>query len=437
MNKTKIKTLYNLVCFFIISFIASMAVFTRSFVGINFFGFRLGEYLILVGFILCLGLLIASIFYKNKMDLEIFNNYYKAIILSFFIILLVTKSNISNTYAFKSSSYIWTLGFIFIGIFIKKYVINLKKSYIFFGSLVPLSIFIINTGNYPDVIINFFKENSDKFQFTKASDVFISVVTVYFFLEILNINTSKKMFFIFFYVPLFLPMLIIQSRGSYVGIIIFTILVLYFERRFLLANKKLIFLYLLFSILVFSISTFRSSGQKLNTEITPAKITEQVQTNSEVKDTRKAFLTFYIEDGRLFSKDETTNWRLDIWQDVTYDLFEENRFHTGYGYKSIIPQMLDPTAPGRLGRDGLNENVHNYFITIFSRGGLFQLILFVLFHFSLIRLWHARNNNYKILIYYLPIMFVSSLDISMDGVQFPIIFYSSIGCFLAKIKTNK
>ena len=437
MKKTKIDILYSLVCFFLISFIVSMAVFTRSFVGLYFFGFRLGEYLILGGFILCLGLLALSLFYKNKLDTEIFNNYFRLIILSFFIILLVTQSNILSTYAFKSSSYIWTIGFIFIGIFIKTYFFNVKKSFIFLGSLVPFSIFIINTGNYPDVIINFFKENSDKFQFTKASDVFISVVTVYFFLEILNINTSKKMFFVFFYVPLFLPMLIIQSRGSYVGIIIFTILVFYFERRFLLENKKLIFLYLLFSILIFSISTFRSSGQKLNNDITPAKITEQVQTNSEVKDTRKAFLTFYIEDGRLFSKDETTNWRLDIWQDVTYDLFEENRFHTGYGYKSIIPQMLDPTAPGRLGRDGLNENVHNYFITILSRGGLFQLTLFVLFHFSLIRLWHARNNNYKILIYYLPIMFVSSLDISMDGVQFPIIFYSSIGCFLANIKTNK
>ena len=437
MKSEKIATLYNLVCFLIISFIAGMTVFTRSFVGIYFLGFRLGEYLILTGFILCIALLALSILYKNTIDTDIFNNYYRAIILSFFIILLVTNSNILNTYAFKSSSYIWTIGFIFVGIFIKKYLINVNKNLIFLGSLVPLSIFIINTGNYPDEVINFFKENSDKFQFTKASDVFLSVVTVYFFLEILNINTSKKIFFVFFYVSLFLPMLIIQSRGSYVGIIIFTLLVFYFERRFLLENKKLIFLYLLFSILVFSISTFRSSGQKLNTDITPAKITEQVQTNSEVKDTRKAFLTFYIQDGRLFSKDETTNWRLDIWQDVTYDLIEENRLLIGYGYKSIIPQMLDPTAPGRLGRDGLNENVHNYFFTILSRGGLFQLILFVLFHYSLIRLWHARNNNYKILIYYLPIMFVSSLDISMDGVQFPVIFYSSIGCFLANIKTNK
>ena len=49
-----------------------------------------------------------------------------------------------------------------------------------------------------------------------------------------------------------------------------------------------------------------------------------------------------------------------------YDLIEKNQILTGYGYKDIIPVMLDPTAPGRLGRDGLNENVHNYFVNIFG-----------------------------------------------------------------------
>ena len=60
------------------------------------------------------------------------------------------------------------------------------------------------------------------------------------------------------------------------------------------------------------------------------------------------------------SWDPTTDWRLDIWQDVYHDLVEKERIIIGYGYKEIIPVMLDPTAPGRLGRDGLNENVHNY-----------------------------------------------------------------------------
>ena len=48
----------------------------------------------------------------------------------------------------------------------------------------------------------------------------------------------------------------------------------------------------------------------------------------------------------------------------------------GYGFNEIFPVMLDPTAPGRLGRDGLNENVHNYFMNILGRGGVLQLILF-------------------------------------------------------------
>ena len=120
----------------------------------------------------------------------------------------------------------------------------------------------------------------------------------------------------------------------------------------------------------------------------------------------------------MFSEDETTNWRLDIWQDVSEDLIQERRIFYGYGYKSIIPQMQDPSAPGRLGMDGLNEHVHNYFVTVYSRGGILQLLLFILLLFVDKDL-ENKNANMKILIYYLPIIFVSSLDISMDGVQFP------------------
>ena len=147
----------------------------------------------------------------------------------------------------------------------------------------------------------------------------------------------------------------------------------------------------------------------------------------------KAFLTFYIENGRLFSEDETTNWRLDIWQDVLKINSRKKNFY-GYGYKSIIPQMQDPSAPGRLGMDG-QMNIHNYFVTVYSRGGILQLLLFILLHISLIKIWKNKNANMKILIYYLPIIFVSSLDISMDGVQFPLIFYSFLGYFLSSTST--
>ena len=60
----------------------------------------------------------------------------------------------------------------------------------------------------------------------------------------------------------------------------------------------------------------------------------------------------------------------------------------------IFPIMLDPTAPGRLGRDGMNEHVHNYLVNIFARGGIFQLFLFIFFHLSLIVL-EDKNSNYQ------------------------------------------
>ena len=117
-----------------------------------------------------------------------------------------------------------------------------------------------------------------------------------------------------------------------------------------------------------------------NTEI----IADTVNDLVERRETTEVFLSFYLQDGRLRSKDSTTEWRLDIWQDVLEDMTNKSILLKGYGYKEIIPVMLDPTAPGRLGRDGMNENVHNYFVNIFARGSFIQLILFVLFNIQII-----------------------------------------------------
>ena len=78
------------------------------------------------------------------------------------------------------------------------------------------------------------------------------------------------------------------------------------------------------------------------------------------KNTHTVFLSFYIQDGRLTSQDITTRWRLDIWQDVIEDMVQDDIVIKGYGYNEIIPAMIDPNKPGRTGRDGKNENLHNY-----------------------------------------------------------------------------
>ena len=115
-------------------------------------------------------------------------------------------------------------------------------------------------------------------------------------------------------------------------------------------------------------------------------VPEAVKKIANEKSTQDVFLSLYIQDGRLFSTDPTTNWRLDIWQDVYDDLEDKERLLRGYGYGEIIPVMTDPTAPGRLGRDGLNEHVHNYFVTTFARGGIFNLIMFLYLHLQLIKI---------------------------------------------------
>ena len=78
----------------------------------------------------------------------------------------------------------------------------------------------------------------------------------------------------------------------------------------------------------------------------------------------------------------------------------------------------------------MNEHVHNYLVNIFARGGIFQLFLFIFFHLSLIKYWKDKNSNYQILMFIVPCFFVSMLDITMEGVQFPLIYFSFLYYFL-------
>ena len=145
------------------------------------------------------------------------------------------------------------------------------------------------------------------------------------------------------------------------------------------------------------------------------------------RNTTEAFASLFIRDGRLYSEDVTANWRLQIWQDIFDDLQIKNKILFGYGYNEIIPAMDDKE---RRGSDGTNENVHNYLINIFARGGLFQLTLFLMLHVSIIRLYHQKFGNYSILKLLIPVFIVSFFDTSMESVRFPFLYYSFLGYFL-------
>ena len=212
---------------------------------------------------------------------------------------------------------------------------------------------------------------------------------------------------------------------------------LIYERKFFWKNKVFTLVLGLIGYFVFYSSVLNVYGEfnfvKVNEATKPNIVTEKVSEIAKQKKTVETFRSFYIEDGRLYSDDNTTNWRLDIWQDLYHYMNDENIVMTGHGYKRIFPIMLDPSAPGRLGCDGLNENVHNYFANIFGRGGIFQLLLFLYFYLKLISLSKELNGNYQVIGYLIPVMANSFFDANMEGVQYPFIFYSFLAVlFLSK-----
>jgi hypothetical protein len=113
---------------------------------------------------------------------------------------------------------------------------------------------------------------------------------------------------------------------------------------------------------------------------------------------------------------------------------QNNIFLTGYGFNEKIPAMNDPL---RAGDDGLNENIHNFLLNVFARGGLIHFTLYVYLVFQIIKLLkniYLDNSNLSIVF---PVLLASLFDASMENAHFPIIFYFFIGIFMHKEKLFK
>ena len=133
----------------LISIFLSM-VFTRSFVGLEILGFRLGEFVVLTGYLLL-------IFICLKFYQEDFNNNYLIFILIFtyFVLQLIfTKADLLNSYTFKAGSFIAMTSFYFLGLNFpqnNKYVIKIQK---FLPILIPIT-YIFGSSRYPKFIGDF------------------------------------------------------------------------------------------------------------------------------------------------------------------------------------------------------------------------------------------------------------------------------------------
>lgn len=418
-------------------FFVSVFVFARSFMGIYIFGFRIGE--LAMGFSLLIFIFSMATFYSSN----IFNNSNKKIFFITFFLISITfivnvfiYGNSISTYTFRSSSYIWTTGFLFFGYQFFR-VNTLSKNLIYVGIPILIYIYFFSIYGFPQTIIDFILSISDKFEPHKGSDLLIIYVTIVFVVNKLFMDKRRGFEIFILLTSLYFPLMLFKSRASFIAFLFFSISELYYFRNNINSNYKRNLLLIFLVIFIFFQSVFFVSGSGfIKADEIEAEV-EYVATYRNDPDDEKFRLFYIAEDTlgsrttRIFSSDNNLNWRLQIWQDVIYDLLSKNKLILGYGYEDKIPAMLDE---GRSGLDRLNENVHNYVVTLLARGGITTVILYSLLYFMLIKTYKDETKSNYFLIYLIPVLFNSLFDVAMENSHFPLIFYFFSGMLFHKNK---
>ncbi len=407
-------------------------VFTRSFYGLKIFGFRLGELAVGFGLFLIIIFCISQIIKKNYFS-DFPSAPFYVVLITFLCSLLLNKGSLFSQYTFKSSSFLWMVGYIFLGYSFFRYF-KFTKLHIYLLAFTPYIIYIFNSGNYPNFIMGFFGTYSDKFQFIKGADVLMALVFCIFLLKD-KINTN--VFIIYFNITgsLLLPLFLTLSRASFFSGFLFLVSLNLLYKNEIKNNLKKYAILILFSIFLFILSAVRVAALpefEGSTNPEPISIVQQSVTEVvERKNTNKFFLGFYFCENRLCSTDNTLDWRLDIWNDLVVDQLGKNKLIFGFGFNEIFEVMKDPNAPGRLGRDGLNENVHNHIFTIIGRMGLIGLVSYLFFQVKLLSPFKK-----KVFVFILPLFLVSSFDTTMESVQFPLLYYFLISFYYSTLSKS-
>jgi hypothetical protein len=350
----------------------------------------------------------------------------------FSINLYISESSILNPYTYKSSTYTWSLGFLLIGIFGKKFRLN-KATFILSIFLI-LNLYITSIYGFPFWIQEFFIENSDKYEPHKAADLVLILIIFSTYLKIYLKNNFKFFVIQSTILSLFLPLLLYKSRASFIAMFVYGIYFLISHLSEIKSNsfKSLFLVLACFIVATFStIASQRLVIEEISVEEIGSSYIQLSQYKFETYVEEKSFL--YFNNNRLFSADGNLNWRLQMWQDQITFTIEDGNIFTGLGYKNILKVFTvetEDTGGGggnnRRGLDGLNENLHNFFVTLFARGGLITLSVFMYLFYYLLKNVN-KTHFYDLLFLMFSILFVSSFDSSMENAHFPLIFYLFIG----------
>lgn len=406
-------------------FLLFTLVFGRSFMGLFIAKYRIGEYLIgLALLIFCFSLLSKDLF------IEILDKKIYIIILTIFIsfifINLINYENLLNIYIFKASLYIWVISFIFLGYYFSNQL-NISSKILFVNNFVLIAMYYLNTLGYPDKLIVFFNKYSDKFQFNKASEIIIMLLII---LWVNNRFVTSKYILSYFLIvsSFYLPLFIVMSRGAALAFIVFILFELFNFKNYMFKNKKLFIFTILICFFCFYISTVIIIEDEVIVEQGYEVMLEDILATKNISNES---LLFFIKNNRLYSSDGNLNWRLQIWQDIILTSNLNKKIIIGEGYQSKISAMNNPIYQGE---DGTNENVHNYFINIYARGGLVHLLLFLYLYISLIKLKKSKYSKSDILTFLFPALIVSMFDSSMESPNYSFMFFFFIGCLLSNME---
>ena len=85
-----------------------------------------------------------------------------------------------------------------------------------------------------------------------------------------------------------------------------------------------------------------------------------------------------------------------MWQDSIQDNVDENKLLFGTGYKDKFNVFkVNNTGFGndRRGLDQLNEQVHNYFMTVLLRGGIIQLLIVIFIFYNILTISLIKDDK--------------------------------------------
>jgi len=402
-------------------FLILIFIYGRAFIGISIFGFRIGELIVAFSLLLTLGAFIDSQFRKSPINSLM--KIHLGFVITFIIIAILTNSSFFESYTYKSSSYIWTIGYLYFGyIFFKHYKFNTLHLNIFIFVAVLVYFNEISRRIFsPNFIVEFLTTYSDKpLQNHKGYDlIMVFVITTFIFLKKMPYKRLTIDIFVLIS-ALYLPLIVWKSKGATLGFVFYVISqLIYHSDKF----KKNLFRNII--LLIFAVSVvFISSVGMTYYESYDVPNEDAIEFVLDHKFSNNNWLFLYIVDGRIYSDDGNANWRLQIWQDVIHDSIQKQDYIYGIGYKEKIPAMDDPS---RSGYDGTNENVHNFLINNYARGGIVHLFLTTYF-FGLI-LFKRDAKDWSRLIFAMPFLITSFFGASMESAHFPAVYYFFLASF--------